>query len=50
MAIGLEMVEQQFQVALDNYINKVESDDAVAERTLRETTEWDVRWPAPFEM
>lgn len=49
MAIGLEMVQQPFQPALDRYIAKEVADQEAADEALREETEWDERWGFEFE-
>ncbi len=50
VAVGLEMVQQQFQPALDAYVAKANPDEAAAEQALAEATEWGSRWPVPLEM
>ncbi len=49
LTVGLEMVQQKFQPALDAYISKSIADEAAADAALKDATEWDARWPAPFE-
>jgi len=49
LALGLEMVQLQFQPALDRYISREVADLAAADEDLRRSTEWDDRWPFPFE-
>lgn len=48
LVLGLEMVQQQFQAALDAYVGKAVADEEAAERALAEATEWDSRWPVPI--
>lgn len=49
MAIGLEMVQQPYQAALDAYIAKKVGNLEEADAALRRDTEWDERWGFEFE-
>ena len=49
VAVGLEMVQQQFQSALDKYIGREIAEDAAAERALYDGVEWAERWQWSFE-
>lgn len=49
LAIGVEMVQQKFQPALDAYISKQIKDIELADKELFETTEWTKHWPWEFE-
>ncbi len=44
VAIGLEMVQTQFQPALDAYVNRDIKDEAAAEKALYDGFEWAERW------
>jgi uncharacterized iron-regulated protein len=44
MVVGVEFVQQKFQVVLDNYIA-----GTLPEKALRQSLEWDSRWAWPFE-
>ena len=48
VAVGLEMVQQQFQSALDKYIGREIAEDAAAERALYDGVEWAERWQWSF--
>ena len=49
MAVGLEMVQVQYQPALDAYIAAEIKDDAAAEKALYDGVEWAERWQWSFE-
>uniref|UniRef100_A0A0G4HTJ1 Haem-binding uptake Tiki superfamily ChaN domain-containing protein n=1 Tax=Chromera velia CCMP2878 TaxID=1169474 RepID=A0A0G4HTJ1_9ALVE len=49
LALGVEMVQMQFQDALDAYVRKDIEDDDAADEALLAATEWKRRWPWPFE-
>mmetsp|Transcript_6716 Transcript_6716/g.8833 ORF Transcript_6716/g.8833 Transcript_6716/m.8833 type:complete len:444 (+) Transcript_6716:3-1334(+) len=49
MAIGLEMIQQQFQPVLDAYISKQIPDLKAADDALFKDTEWEDRWFWSFE-
>jgi len=49
IVIGLEMVEQQFQSALDRYVNDKDSPREEAEGRLFRESEWESRWAWDFE-
>jgi uncharacterized iron-regulated protein len=44
VAIGLEMVQTQFQPALDAYVNGDIKDEAAAEKALYDGVQWAERW------
>jgi len=49
LAVGLEMVQEQFQWALDSYINRDIRDDVAAEKALYDGVEWAERWQWSYE-
>lgn len=49
IAVGLEMVQAQFQPALDAYISAEIKDDDAAEKALYNDVEWAERWQWSFE-
>ena len=49
VAVGLEMVQQQFQPVLDSYVAGTIADDAAAEKALYDGVEWAERWQWSFE-
>jgi len=49
MAVGLEMVQVQYQPALDAYIAAENKDDAAAEKALYDGVQWAERWQWSFE-
>ncbi|CAM9468980.1 unnamed protein product [Chrysoparadoxa australica] len=49
VVVGLEMVEQQFQPALDAYIRKDIGNLEEADARLKRDTEWDERWAWSIE-
>jgi len=49
IAVGLEMVQEQFQWALDAYIKGDIKDDAAAEKALYDGVEWAERWQWSYE-
>jgi len=49
VCVGLEMVQVQYQSALDEYINNQEVSEEAAEKKLFENTKWEERWNWPFD-
>lgn len=49
IAVGLEMVQVQYQEALDSYIAAEIKDDTAAEKALYDNVQWAERWQWSFE-